>query len=1210
MAELLRYTQEWHHQQQDIHPSDYIEEIADHNEIAELSSNLLALFKEIVLALSKQINVPRDAQISIERSYSALTLWSDGFGIAQGRLNDTFNKSRKLRYTALKNLSHIGRVLVERLVPAVNISSEKLKRLCSSVELNIEAAAGLIAEESCRQSDDSSSDAASNFSDDDIYEIAEDLKTDTLVLSGLDPLFKYPIFDSQHEHIIESQGLPIWGPEKSYSDKIGNRFPRADVSLTLYLGRANYERFLRCQEARESQEEEEEEPLAIVNQAEGTQAGTIIANTKFHDSGVGTSIGLTMSYAETTMSYNHDGQSVRIPPLPKEAKTGAPFTCIVCGRTVIITNNSAWKQHIYLDLRPYMCLDLSCPYSNSTFENRDNWLSHLALDHEMGPEWVSTECPLCKEETGNGKIAITKHLSKHLEEISLSALPVEVDSDAESENSLESSDANSSRNEETYGGIEENGETLSVEFEAELASTVFSLLKDKVKAERNHKAQSEARGALQRAAEILAAREAENMVAQLKKTQENIEDMLRKKEKSKMAELAPIKFKDAVGREFGFPVHLCNTWRGLDDLIQQAFSQVDVLGPHVQEGHYDLTDPDGNIILPSLWEELVEPGLHITMNLWPLDKAPVTGLDPKESERPHEEEGSSEKDNSFQNNIPSKTQQQQEAQHSENVQGARIIRMRGQTFFSTAKAYFKDQPDKFTRFRVILADIATTEWVPEAWRRSCFECRMVEAECDAKAPDPCTRCRLRKLSCAVQFAAVSRQHTVVNGDQIRQGIINIGRLCGGYPSFMHELNSVMPTGYRVEVLDASTVRFFEPDNEPVILQVDMSRHSTTGLDNQAGLDMGPNQQGKSIPEVPNRPTLNQNSSEAATTQQKETCSQHPIQKHRQNMMTADQKSVLAHYFAQPTESESIDVSELAHAALNKATVSAHIRSKSVPLSHAVDEAKSLKFGTWGLGPKGVSEDWDEDLEFGDSDNRNEGAVESYVDKIEKRFSGNPHKTSQLLEILQDAQNGTRSTENAYMVAKELFGLKSDLMDEFQRELTKLDVDLLQRPGKALKEGYEAPKEAVETKGDNIRTREAVTSAKDKNDPNDSNEPQYCLCKKGSAGIMIRCDNVDSCKYKWFHLECVGLAVAPSSKERWYCPDCRGHVNIGAKEEINSQGPSPNLENLVFAINTETSSMESSEIRNPANTERRGPVEFSHAIIYVNKIKIQKPIFFI
>ncbi len=92
----------------------------------------------------------------------------------------------------------------------------------------------------------------------------------------------------------------------------------------------------------------------------------------------------------------------------------------------------------------------------------------------------------------------------------------------------------------------------------------------------------------------------------------------------------------------------------MEDLIKQAFSQVDILGPRVQEGHYDLTGPDGNIILPSVWEETVEPGLPITMTMWPLDKAPLAGLGQKESGQLPDEEGNSEKDNSFENNIPSK----------------------------------------------------------------------------------------------------------------------------------------------------------------------------------------------------------------------------------------------------------------------------------------------------------------------------------------------------------------------------------------------------------------------------------------------------------------------------------------------------------------------------------------------------------------------------
>jgi len=61
----------------------------------------------------------------------------------------------------------------------------------------------------------------------------------------------------------------------------------------------------------------------------------------------------------------------------------------------------------------------------------------------------------------------------------------------------------------------------------------------------------------------------------------------------------------------------------MEELIKQAFLHVDVIGPHVQEGHYDLIGPNGEIILPSVWEKTVEPDWAITMHMWPMDKAPL-----------------------------------------------------------------------------------------------------------------------------------------------------------------------------------------------------------------------------------------------------------------------------------------------------------------------------------------------------------------------------------------------------------------------------------------------------------------------------------------------------------------------------------------------------------------------------------------------------------
>ena len=60
----------------------------------------------------------------------------------------------------------------------------------------------------------------------------------------------------------------------------------------------------------------------------------------------------------------------------------------------------------------------------------------------------------------------------------------------------------------------------------------------------------------------------------------------------------------------------------MEELIKQAFMQVDVLGPHVMEGHYDLMGPDGEIILPSVWENVIQPDMAITMAMWPMDNYP------------------------------------------------------------------------------------------------------------------------------------------------------------------------------------------------------------------------------------------------------------------------------------------------------------------------------------------------------------------------------------------------------------------------------------------------------------------------------------------------------------------------------------------------------------------------------------------------------------
>ncbi|KAK4167430.1 putative transcriptional regulatory protein [Cladorrhinum sp. PSN259] len=61
---------------------------------------------------------------------------------------------------------------------------------------------------------------------------------------------------------------------------------------------------------------------------------------------------------------------------------------------------------------------------------------------------------------------------------------------------------------------------------------------------------------------------------------------------------------------------------------------------------------------------------------------------------------------------------------------------------------------------------------------------------------------------------------------------------------------------------------------------------------------------------------------------------------------------------------------------------------------------------------------------------------------------------------------------------------------------------------------------------------------------DGDEPRYCKCNGVSYGEMVACDG-EGCPREWFHLECVGLKVAPKGNAKWYCDEC--------KERFGSRG---------------------------------------------------------
>ena len=55
----------------------------------------------------------------------------------------------------------------------------------------------------------------------------------------------------------------------------------------------------------------------------------------------------------------------------------------------------------------------------------------------------------------------------------------------------------------------------------------------------------------------------------------------------------------------------------MEELIWQCDGNIPNVGDRMMEGQYYLLGPDGEMVMPQVWETMVKPEWHVTMQLWP-----------------------------------------------------------------------------------------------------------------------------------------------------------------------------------------------------------------------------------------------------------------------------------------------------------------------------------------------------------------------------------------------------------------------------------------------------------------------------------------------------------------------------------------------------------------------------------------------------------------
>lgn len=175
-----------------------------------------------------------------------------------------------------------------------------------------------------------------NIHSDSLLDTIETLLNEVEYLSDLGPRLEEPVPDCPTSDRSAPPRTPsYWDPAVYFADRVLTKFPECNSSLADALGRANATSMARLQARREATYDEG----GVVNAPGIADKGTV-----FQDSGLGTSLPATSSYAATVVSYGGDGQTrARIPPLPVDIEIGQRFPCTACGEYVEKRDMRAWK---------------------------------------------------------------------------------------------------------------------------------------------------------------------------------------------------------------------------------------------------------------------------------------------------------------------------------------------------------------------------------------------------------------------------------------------------------------------------------------------------------------------------------------------------------------------------------------------------------------------------------------------------------------------------------------------------------------------------------------------------------------------------------------------------------------------------------------------------------------------------------------------------
>ncbi|KAL2784809.1 hypothetical protein BJX66DRAFT_347986 [Aspergillus keveii] len=254
----------------------------------------------------------------------------------------------------------------------------------------------------------------------EIQQICEGLVETITCLHQLSMAIRRP---TQHDRILGTRNDDAKAYEFFDRQHVANKFPHADASLIDRLGAAISRRRAALRYRKRHHEKlahglDSEESERATTELSATVATEFIeenANVRDDRSDAGHS---QTSYAPSL--FNSADRLTA--PVPKSFVTDEPFECPYRYFIIAVSDRKAWARHVFQDISPYICPFDHCPSANRLYWRQGDWYSHIHCEHpDLFETGGAITCPLCKDQLPYDRLK--RHLSRHLEELALFAVP-------------------------------------------------------------------------------------------------------------------------------------------------------------------------------------------------------------------------------------------------------------------------------------------------------------------------------------------------------------------------------------------------------------------------------------------------------------------------------------------------------------------------------------------------------------------------------------------------------------------------------------------------------------------------------------------------------------------------------------------------------------------------------------------------------------------